>query len=218
MRVELEFSAMPDWVKEQSAIHVGKNKRPICYVEAVKRTAKVSGTWHDNARQVIVGRNMSGDTVALHGGYYDSIINFTREQLAGYMGGKIDLPIDGAILQISLYYKLNTITMYVRSDGPYMSLLSGLSDGAQLSPVQANVLRHIAGLNSSGRKRERTQYHFPVELVIVVARELETMGLCKVNKAHAITVKPSSLALLIATETTLSLNERVGKFTASFFM
>lgn len=190
-QIEIEFSNMPDWVKEQSAKHVGSGKRPICYVQPVEYTAKVGSTWHDGARQVIVARR-DGKTVAIQGGYYDSILNHTPEELIGHQGADFNLnKPDDAILCISLFWKLNTITMYIRQDSPHMKLVRVLDEGVELSTLQANVLRHVAGLNSRGRKEERTYSHFPKELVIVVARELQEHGLCKVSKIGSVTVTPA---------------------------
>jgi len=185
-RIEVELKDLPAWVQEQSALHVGKNKRPRCFIEPVEKTANVGSTWHDNARQVIVGRNGNGETVTLRGGYYDSIMNFTREELFGYMGGKTDLPIDGAMLQISLFYKGDTITMYIRRDGPYMKLLNGLSDGAELSQIQMAVLNLYVGLTTKGRKDTIARDHIPQSLVNVVTQELVDMGYLKINKAGAV--------------------------------
>jgi hypothetical protein len=189
-RIEIPFSDMPAWVKDESATHVGKNKRPRCYVEVVKdNTAYIGATSSDYARQTIVARRGNGDTRAIRGGYYDSILNHSVEELVGHQGANFTLnkPSD-AVLQIYLHYKYSSITMYIRPDSPHIDMVNRLEDGSELTELQANVLRLLADYNSMGRKRERAYNQIPKVLVTVIAYELQEMGLCKVNKAGSITV------------------------------
>lgn len=186
--IQVELSDMPAWVKAEVALHIKSRRNLVCRIHPVENEVSIGATWHDNARQVIIARNVHGETITARGGYYDSIINFTEEEMIGHQGGTMPLPQDGQMLRLCIFYKVNNVDLYIRRDGPYMNLIKGISDGAQLTQIQLAVLQLYTGCKSSYRKQHISSNHIPQSLVNVVTRELEELGMVKVNKAGAVRV------------------------------
>ncbi len=184
--VQVELSDMPAWVKAEVATHIKQKRKLVCRIHPIEHEVSIGTTFHDNARQVIIARNAEGETKTIRGGYYDSILNFSKEEMTGHQGGKTMLPIDAQVLRLVIFYKLNDVDLYIRRDGPYMDLLRGLSDGATLTPIQIGILHLYTQLTATGRKMKMRDCHIPRSLVNVVTSELETMGYVKVSRNGAV--------------------------------
>jgi len=184
--LDIKFEDLPEWARKEIGKHIGERKRPHTWL-VVGKVAHVGGTSSDYNRTIVIAYG-KGQFKTEQGCYYESMINATPTQRAVYMGGKVELPEEGAMIQIETGYPRDYVWFYVHPNGPWAEigrLIAG-PEQLHLNPVQEAVLHMIVGLNSRGRKDELDRNWIPVQLYEHVCQELAEKQLVKINKAGAV--------------------------------
>lgn len=177
-RREVELSDLPQWAQRELQ-RVMPNRRPHCYIEPCA-VASIGGVWHEQCRRWVTGYH-NGELKRGASCYYDSLLNATAEEQAMYFGGKITLPIGGALLVISSYPR--TATLYINpADAPPVIEPPVNSD---LSDFELAVLYNHVCLNSRGRKEAFWRYGINKTEYKAAVTKLAALGYIKVNKAGA---------------------------------
>jgi len=186
--IPINFTDLPAWAQEEVKRFAGQHvKRPTTRVSTHDGTVSVGGVWHEAYHQRIVGRNGKGEMMAITSGFYESLMNASPEEFHAYQGGKLGVPVDGAVLRIQTGPK-TYVDFYVHKDGPYAHMVNVLGDGTQMTQVQMAVLALYIECTSSYRKEEINRHRIPVKLVTMVTEELQELGYVKINKRGAVMV------------------------------